>query len=186
MSNSNQKYLSKNECFIIFSPFVLLLLTGQYERIVDNQYQLVDYENSKNIRMLYGLTIGCAIILLMPMLLAVKDNTFRIILWLVFFFIPLAALSWNMVINYNCSKDVSVPQLVSAKVVWKDKHSNRGRARYNLVTRNNNYDARALRVSVTKDFFDLVKRDDYIELTIRDGYLGYKWIESCKMVKGEI
>jgi hypothetical protein len=87
-------------------------------------------------------------------------------------------LLWQGLIYYNCIQDKTDPQVVSAKIVLKEQHSNRGRTYYTLVMRNKSYDARALRVSVAKDFFERVNKNDSVELIIRNGYLGFKWLES--------
>lgn len=179
MAKENKWAIANFESFMIAFPLVLLLIVGNYQRYHDH-YQILDYENHKNMRMLYGLTLGCAVILLMPMLMGSRDFVIRIFFWVVFSIIPCIALIWYGLMYFNCSQDKSNSETISAKILMKEQQSNRGFTSYMLVMRNQSYDARALRVSVSKDFFLGVKKEDHIDLNIKGGYLGFKWLESYK------
>jgi len=175
MSENSKAVIANLERYIIAFPLILLLFTGQLERSNDH-YQLLDYENNKNMRMLFGLTVGCAVILLIPILLAVTDFALRVFTWGVFFCLPIAVLFWQVLAYYNCHLDYTEAKIVTAKVFLKDYNHGRGPTKYTLVLVNKAYDSRALRLVVTESFYRTVAIGNQIRLSIKDGAFGYKWI----------
>jgi hypothetical protein len=180
MLKNNQFNIAKFDGYIVAFPLFLLIIVGVFQGHED-PYQLLSYEHNHNMLMLIGLTTGCAVVLLMPMLLATRDSMMRAFAYGIFVFIPMAVLIWNGVIYYNCSQDKTEAKLMPAKVWSKDSFRSRSGVNYTLILTNKNYD-NSLRVRVTKAFYETSTIGAQVRLHIKNGALGFKWVESYEMV----
>lgn len=183
LSNSKRKYAVFFQLGLL--GLIVMSLWGGYTAIL--HYKILIDDRHSFLKML-SISAILPIIFIRPIYIATKsspslpkENENRTLnqLRLIFSFIGLLVLSWGGVTTINAVLDKSPVHLYKVKVLSKREWHGRTTS-YDLIVTSWSVDTKERRINLSHFEYDSldVNRNDYVNIGVKDGAFGFKWISS--------
>ena len=127
----------------------------------------------------YGLIVTILFILFAFLILGRRAKT-HIILFELFIILSLGFVStvYTGIYKFNIEFDDAKKSQYQSQVIRKEVSTRRFSNYYSIKIKNWKNEKKPIKIEVSKQFYNSVKRWDPITINLGSGYLGYEWIES--------